>query len=222
MLLILIRLLLYPKYLKGHGLFWGMIVRMKALLIAIILWLPSLVLGQNATLVRIVDGDTLLVEINGITERVRVVGIDAPESVATNRPIGCFGKEASAHARTLLEKSRITLETETGTDDRDKYDRLLRYITYYPPDEKTLGQDFGYRMIHDGYAYAYNRFGHARENQYTLAQLSAQKNKHGLWADNACDDEEKSMEATTASIRWILKTFREIVSLILKLVPYMT
>ena len=56
----------------------------------------------NATLVRVVDGDTIQVEVDGQRENVRLIGIDTPETKRPNTPVECFGPEASAFTPSLL------------------------------------------------------------------------------------------------------------------------
>lgn len=81
----------------------------------------------NATAERVIDGDTILVRIGGRTESVRLIGIDAPESVAPTRPVQCFGEEASLYlARLLPAGAPITLVRDV--EARDRYDRLLGYV----------------------------------------------------------------------------------------------
>lgn len=83
--------------------------------------------GANATVVDIVDGDTLVADVGGRHERVRLLGIDTPESVAPNRPVQCFGEEASQQLKALLPPgSDITLIRDHEV--RDRYDRLLAYV----------------------------------------------------------------------------------------------
>jgi len=84
-------------------------------------------LFPNATVERVVDGDTIIVHINGKRERVRLIGIDTPESVDQNRPVQCFGHEASAHTESLLPPgTEVSLVRDV--EARDKYDRLLAYV----------------------------------------------------------------------------------------------
>ena len=81
----------------------------------------------NATVERVVDGDTIDVLIGGRQETVRLIGIDAPESVAPTRPVQCFGKEASLHLEAVLpEGTEITLVRDV--EARDAYERLLGYV----------------------------------------------------------------------------------------------
>ena len=81
----------------------------------------------NAIVERVVDGDTIVVDIIGNRERVRLLGIDTPESVAVNRPEQCFGKESAAYLTSLLpEGTEVTLIRDI--ESRDHYDRLLAYV----------------------------------------------------------------------------------------------
>lgn len=81
----------------------------------------------NAIVERVVDGDTVVVDIIGSHERVRLLGIDTPESVAVNRPEDCYGKESAAYLTSLLPKgTEVTLVR--GFESRDQYDQLLAYV----------------------------------------------------------------------------------------------
>ena len=81
----------------------------------------------NATVERVVDGDTISVTIGDRLETLRLIGIDAPESVAPTRPVQCFGREASLHLEAMLPAgTEITLVRDV--EARDAYDRLLGYV----------------------------------------------------------------------------------------------
>ena len=83
--------------------------------------------GGTGTVVHVVDGDTVDVRLGGTTERVRLIGVDTPESVARDRPVQCFGPEASAAAAALLPAgTEVRLERDEVT--RDRYGRLLAYV----------------------------------------------------------------------------------------------
>ena len=83
--------------------------------------------APNATVERVVDGDTISVMIGDRLEAVRLIGIDTPESVAPTRPVQCFGKEASLHLKAMLPAgTEITLVRDV--EARDAYDRLLGYV----------------------------------------------------------------------------------------------
>ena len=81
----------------------------------------------TATVVRPVDGDTVLVEIAGAPEYVRFIGIDTPESVAPNRPKECYGLEAKHRTADLLPAGTV-VRLERDVEARDRYGRLLAYV----------------------------------------------------------------------------------------------
>lgn len=75
---------------------------------------------------RIVDGDTLDVEVGGQRERLRLIGLNRPESVDPRKPVECFGREASRRAAELLSVgSAVQVELEPSQGNRDRYGRLL-------------------------------------------------------------------------------------------------
>lgn len=84
-------------------------------------WVP------NAVVERVVDGDTIIARIGDRSETVRLIGLDAPESVAPTRPVQCFGTEASRFLEAVLPAgTEITLLRDA--EARDIYDRLLGYV----------------------------------------------------------------------------------------------
>lgn len=131
------------------------------------------------TVTKVVDGDTIDVKINGREEKIRLIGINAPESG------DCFGKEATDKAKELLGSKSVELEADPTQDERDKYHRLLRYV---------FVQDLNFEelMVREGFAkeYTYNK-PYKYQALFKSAQGEAQNNKRGLWADGACDDNSK-------------------------------
>ena len=80
-----------------------------------------------ATIVSVVDGDTIVLRVQDQTETVRLLGIDTPETVHPTKPIECFGPEASAFTKaTLVEGSLVKLLRDV--EPRDRYQRLLVYL----------------------------------------------------------------------------------------------
>lgn len=138
---------------------------------------------QQATLVKVIDGDTIAVSIEGKNEVVRVIGIDTPEVVDPRKTVECFGKEASEKAKVMFENNKtVLLESDPTQGERDKYQRLLRYI--WIDDAKV---DFGKLMIEQGYATEYTyTTAYKYQESYRLAEEDAREAKKGLWADNAC------------------------------------
>lgn len=138
--------------------------------------------NQEAKVIRVVDGDTLTVTVDGKTETVRVIGIDTPETLDPRKPVQCFGKEASDKAKSLLTNQIVQLESDPTQDERDKYQRLLRFVWL-----NNNTTDFGKQMIIDGYAheYTYNT-PYKYQAEYKKANTEAMNAKRGLWADTTC------------------------------------
>ena len=80
---------------------------------------------ETARVVRVVDGDTLVIDRGMGNERLRYIGIDAPESVKPDSPVEFMGREASAANAALVEGATLVLERDVS--DTDHYGRLLRY-----------------------------------------------------------------------------------------------
>lgn len=132
---------------------------------------------------QVIDGDTLRVTVDNISESVRVLGINTPETEFSSRGAECFGAEAAQYAKTLLQGTQVRLELDTTQDTRDKYGRLLAYVIM------TNSQDFGEKMIQDGYAYEYTYRGNSYKNQklYKNAESRAKESKVGLWGERGCE-----------------------------------
>jgi len=82
---------------------------------------------NSATMKRVVDGDTIDIAIGGNTERVRLIGINTPETKHPTKGVECYGPEASAYTEQLLPKG-TKLRVERDIEARDKYGRLLLYV----------------------------------------------------------------------------------------------
>jgi micrococcal nuclease len=82
---------------------------------------------RSATVTEVIDGDTIEVRIAGRTERVRLLGIDTPESVDPDRPVECHGPEAAAFTRDLLPPG-TAVALERDEEPRDHFGRLLAYV----------------------------------------------------------------------------------------------
>ena len=86
---------------------------------------------------------------NGQRLKVRMIGLDTPETVDPRKPVQCFGREASAQAKTILGGQSVYLETDPSQDSIDKYGRTLAYVW------TASGRLFNLDMIADGYAFEY-------------------------------------------------------------------
>ena len=137
--------------------------------------------GELYRVINVIDGDTIDVEINGKKERVRLIGINTPETVDPRKKVECFGVEASNKAKSILYGQSVYLEFDPSQGERDKYNRLLRYV--FLPD----GTNFNLSMIKEGYAYEYTyNLPYKYQKEFKEAERYARENKIGLWADDAC------------------------------------
>lgn len=136
---------------------------------------PSSPAPGTAVVTRVVDGDTFEVTTDGGSEKVRVLGIDTPERQ------DCGYAAASDAAAALLRGATVALTPDPTQDDRDRYGRVLRYVTL--PD----GTDLGKRVIGDGFAreYTFDR-AYARQDDYRAAQQDAAGAGRGLWNAATC------------------------------------
>jgi micrococcal nuclease len=107
---------------------------------------PSTAYDANAVVERVVDGDTLIVTFDGDRERLRLIGIDTPESVKPDTPVECYGHEASARTADLLPPG-TRLHVERDVEPRDDYGRLLGYV-YRADDGLFVNDD----LVRRGYA----------------------------------------------------------------------
>lgn len=133
-------------------------------------------------IVKVIDGDTVQVKINGKSEVVRLIGIDTPESVDPRKPVQCFSVEATKRAKEILPTGkRVTLESDPTQGDKDKYNRLLRYVFFED------GTNFDKLMISDGYAHEYTyQVPYKYMEEFKETEKVAREAKRGLWADDAC------------------------------------
>ncbi len=134
---------------------------------------PEQIFSQ-ALVTKIVDGDTIDVQVDGKKDVIRLIGINAPETGE------CFGKEATERAKEVLSSKNVNLEADPTQGERDKYKRLLRYVF-------VDGKNFDELMVREGFAKEYTyKTVYKYQSLFKTAQKEAQDNKRGLWADGAC------------------------------------
>ena len=135
--------------------------------------------------VKVVDGDTIDVQLGGKTERLRLIGINTPETVDPRSQVECFGKEASDRAKATLTNQTVYLEGDPSQQERDRYDRLLRYV--WLSDGRLVNLD----MIAQGYAYEYTYdVPYKYQAEFRQAQQQAQSGKVGLWSPQTCSGQK--------------------------------
>lgn len=142
-------------------------------------------LAEVGIVTRVIDGDTFDIMIDGTKSRIRMLGINTPESVDPRRPVECFGREASNYLKGLIDNKQVRLEKDPNKPDTDEYGRLLRYVFV---DNTNIGEV----MIRDGYAYEYTYKSekYVYQNQFKQSEKLAHEGKRGLWADDTCRGEK--------------------------------
>ena len=130
------------------------------------------------TVVNYDDGDTIVVDMNGTEETLRFVGVDTPETHDPRKSVQCFGPEASAFTKKLISDAggKVRLASDAESTNRDRYDRLLRYI--YLPDGRLV-QDV---LLKTGHAFYYPYFPFTKSKQFAAEMNTAKQQKIGLWA----------------------------------------
>lgn len=131
--------------------------------------------GVQAEVVRVVDGDTIEVEIGGAEEDLRYIGVDTPETVKPGEPVQCFGPQASAYNRELVERREVLLRFDA--ERRDAYGRLLAYV--------YLGKRFvNAELVRGGYARTLEiEPNTARAGLLERLELAASRAGRGLWGE---------------------------------------
>src|SRR4051812_37594959 len=133
----------------------------------------------GARVVRVIDGDTIAVSVDGGEERsVRLLCIDTPETHRPGTPIECGGPEASASMERLAPSgTRVSLEPDPSQDRIDRYGRLLAYVRR--PDGRLAEE----AQLEAGWATVYVFAGHpvARDPAFRRAQAAAEDAGRGVW-----------------------------------------
>jgi micrococcal nuclease len=142
--------------------------------------LPPTVLGTASPgyyrVTDFADGDTFSVDMNGKTERIRLIGVDTPETHDPRKAVQCFGQAASDFTKNLIGNQPVRLASDDLSTNRDRYDRLLRYV--YLPDGRLVEEE----IIKQGYGFAYTSFPFTKSDHFKQLETEAREQKRGLWA----------------------------------------
>jgi len=133
--------------------------------------------AAEPTVIDVIDGDTIDVRIGYKRQRVRLLGIDTPETKDPRKPVQCFGREASDHTKHLLPRGTI-VRLELDTEERDVYNRLLAYV-WRASDEQFINLD----LVATGHADILSippNTAHADELRAAMNEAKAAP--LGLWA----------------------------------------
>jgi endonuclease YncB( thermonuclease family) len=142
----------------------------------------------GAVVVEVVDGDTLVVEVGGERERLRLVGINAPERDE------CLADEATRWLRERVDGRQVELVVDRS--DRDRYGRLLRYV-------EVDGADVGAGLVRAGLALA-RRYppDTGRADEYERLQREAEQAGIGLWAPEVCGPALAGADVAITEVRF--------------------
>lgn len=138
---------------------------------------------ESYAVIRVVDGDTIVIDRDGVHETVRLIGVDTPETVHPSKPVQCFGREASDRTKSWLSGARVELEFDPSQGMADKYGRTLAYV------RRADGLFVNQALIEQGYAHEYTyRLPYRYRSEFKQAEQAARDSRAGLWAPDACTD----------------------------------
>ena len=128
---------------------------------------------ETAFCTRVIDGDTIVINREGKIEKVRLIGVDTPETKHPKKPVQRFGKEAYLFTKEMVEGKEVRLESDQQR--RDRYGRLLAYV--YLMDGTFLNAE----IIRQGYGFAYTRYPFKYMEKFRGYEREARENKRGMW-----------------------------------------
>lgn len=137
------------------------------------------------------DGDTIVVDMNGTHETIRFIGVDTPETHDPRKAVQCYGNAASEFTKNLIGDSSVRLEADPLNTNRDRYNRLLRYI--YLPDGTLVNAE----IIKQGYGFAYLGFPFSKQDEFRQYQHDAMAANAGLW--NECSPTQNEYGGYTSN-----------------------
>lgn len=139
-------------------------------------------IGTYYKVTKVTDGDTIHIDMDGTDEKVRLIGINTPETVDPRTQVQCFGKEASERMKELAGGKIVRLEYDDSQSLRDTYGRLLAYV--YLEDGEMLNR----KMVAEGYAYEYTYLApYKYQSEFRDLQNIARVSGRGLWNPETCD-----------------------------------
>lgn len=143
--------------------------------------------GDTLPVVEVYDGDTIAVTLNGQKEKIRLIGVDTPETKDPRKPVQCFGREASEWTKHTLEKRTVRIETDPSQGERDKYGRMLAFV--WRDDGLFVNQ----ALIEEGYAheYTYASVPYKYQEAFQMAEHDADVGERGLWSPSSCSGDTK-------------------------------
>lgn len=137
--------------------------------------------GSGARLVvKVIDGDTIEVENGTGREKIRLIGIDTPETSDPRKKVECYGREASNTMKNLILGKRVRLEEDPTQMKEDIYGRSLRYVYL----DKELINAY---LIREGFAYEYTyKVPYLQQESFKQLEKNAREKEVGLWSPTSC------------------------------------
>lgn len=142
-------------------------------ILALILLGTAFAAAQQRTVVRVIDGDTVVLDQN---ETMRLIGIDAPEVASPRGKAQCFALRAAGELARLIEGKAVVVERDPQADPTDRYGRSLGYL-YSAESGRMLNGE----MVRRGFAKAYLRFPFRYADLFATYEKAAKGRKYGLW-----------------------------------------
>ena len=152
----------------------------KSILLSIIFFTSVIFASDFAVCQRVVDGDTIVLN-DG--RKVRLIGVDTPESKHPNKPVEYFSKEAADYLTKQIEGKPIRLEYDSanaGRNNKGKYGRTLAYVYN---DGKLINKE----IIKNGYGRAYTKYPYDTnmKSEFYAAEIFARESGKGMWKNNS-------------------------------------
>jgi len=136
---------------------------------------------EDGTVVKVVDGDTIEVYENKKIEKIRLIGVNTPETVDPRKDVQCYGLEASMFLKKELEGKQVILEADNSQQQKDTYGRLLRYVYF-------KGENINKKIISEGYGFEYTyKTPYKFQKEFKEAEDLAKKDEKGLWNKANCN-----------------------------------
>lgn len=140
----------------------------------------------EAKVTKVIDGDTIYANFDNKEYKIRMIGVDTPETVHPSKPVQFYGKEASDFTKKSLNYKVVYLQKDVS--ETDKYGRLLRYVwlarpnTNEPTETEIVDKMFNAKLIKDGYGQVYTYQPDSKYSEFfNKLQRDARNNGIGLW-----------------------------------------
>lgn len=136
---------------------------------------------ENGTVTRVIDGDTIEVFENNQVRKVRLIGVNTPETLDPRKDVECYGLEASLFLKKEIEGKVVKLESDKSQTEKDSFGRDLRYVFLK---ETNINK----KIIEEGYGFEFTyKVPYNFQNEFKKAESVAKENGKGLWNKNECN-----------------------------------